>query len=225
MRKVTDTSVCVFLRTHLHLSQFCVMKPSWNQLRQMWKHTFKYLLSSSSAPFCLALFAGATGSRWGVLRVNPQGSPEGALWQTGSWMRSRALGLAPLLAAGPQSVTAVLEAVQVNRRNKNKIYLYVFTSFHSYRWSRLLSCLLSDKVELMSNGTESSRGGPARQTPPPTSPSGRSPAASSGGSSPSVGQDALGPATPAEPTANATSSAEPASISSTESSTESLPAG
>uniref|UniRef100_A0A8C9YTY0 E3 ubiquitin-protein ligase n=1 Tax=Sander lucioperca TaxID=283035 RepID=A0A8C9YTY0_SANLU len=65
-------------------------------------------------------------------------------------------------------------------------------------------CLLPDKVELTSNGLESSRGGVAHHTPPPPSPSGRSPAASSSSGSPSPGQDALGPAPPAEPKANVT---------------------
>uniref|UniRef100_A0A3Q1AZS2 E3 ubiquitin-protein ligase n=1 Tax=Amphiprion ocellaris TaxID=80972 RepID=A0A3Q1AZS2_AMPOC len=82
----------------------------------------------------------------------------------------------------------------------------------------------ADKVELTSNGLES-RSSVARHTPPPSSPSGRSPAASSSGSSPSPGQDALGPAAPAEPSPSATSSTEPAANSSTESATDSLPAG
>uniref|UniRef100_A0A8C3A7L6 E3 ubiquitin-protein ligase n=1 Tax=Cyclopterus lumpus TaxID=8103 RepID=A0A8C3A7L6_CYCLU len=69
----------------------------------------------------------------------------------------------------------------------------------------------SDKVELTSNGLEGGRGGVARHTPPPSSPSGRSPATSSG--SPSPGQDALGPAAPQ------------ASNSATEPTTDSLPAG
>ncbi|KAM6937784.1 NEDD4-like E3 ubiquitin-protein ligase WWP2 isoform 2-T2 [Xenentodon cancila] len=83
----------------------------------------------------------------------------------------------------------------------------------------------ADKVELMSNGMESSRGGVVRQTPPPSSPSGRSPAASSSGSSPSPGQDALGSTTPAEPSPNTTSNTEQASVGITESNTDSLPAG
>ncbi|XP_042351560.1 NEDD4-like E3 ubiquitin-protein ligase WWP2 isoform X1 [Plectropomus leopardus] len=81
----------------------------------------------------------------------------------------------------------------------------------------------TDKVELTSNGLESSRGGVARHTPPPSSPSG--PAASSSSGSPSPGQDALGSATPAEPSPNATSNTEQASNSATESTTDSLPAG
>ncbi|XP_028441827.1 NEDD4-like E3 ubiquitin-protein ligase WWP2 isoform X1 [Perca flavescens] len=83
----------------------------------------------------------------------------------------------------------------------------------------------TDKVELTSNGLESSRGGVARHTPPPPSPSGRSPAAISSNGSPSPGQDALGPAPPAEPSANATSSTEQAGNSITEPPTDSLPAG
>ncbi|XP_044049188.1 NEDD4-like E3 ubiquitin-protein ligase WWP2 isoform X3 [Siniperca chuatsi] len=83
----------------------------------------------------------------------------------------------------------------------------------------------ADKVELTSNGLENSRGGVARHTPPPSSPSGRSPAASSSSSSPSPGQDALGLTTPSEPGPNATSSTEQASNSTTESTTDSLPEG
>ncbi|XP_078114126.1 NEDD4-like E3 ubiquitin-protein ligase WWP2 isoform X1 [Sander vitreus] len=83
----------------------------------------------------------------------------------------------------------------------------------------------TDKVELTSNGLESSRGGVAHHTPPPPSPSGRSPAANSSGGSPSPGQDALGPALPAEPSASATSSTEQAGNSTTEPPTDSLPAG
>ncbi|XP_047452667.1 NEDD4-like E3 ubiquitin-protein ligase WWP2 isoform X2 [Mugil cephalus] len=95
----------------------------------------------------------------------------------------------------------------------------------------------TDKVELTSNGLENNRGGVAR---PPSSPSGRSPAASSSnGSSPSPGQDALGPAEPNTTTAptststsaptttttTTTSSTEPGGNSSAEPPTESLPAG
>ncbi|XP_070762868.1 NEDD4-like E3 ubiquitin-protein ligase WWP2 isoform X1 [Enoplosus armatus] len=86
----------------------------------------------------------------------------------------------------------------------------------------------ADKVELTSNGLENSRGGVARHhTPPPSSPSGRSPAASSSSSSssPSPGQDALGLTTSSEPGPNATSSTEQANNSTTESATDSLPAG
>nr|XP_015820821.2 NEDD4-like E3 ubiquitin-protein ligase WWP2 isoform X1 [Nothobranchius furzeri] len=81
----------------------------------------------------------------------------------------------------------------------------------------------ADKVELTPNG----RGVVSHQTPPPSSPSGRSPAASSSssGSSPSPGQDALGPATAAEPGSNAISSTEQPCNSTTESTTDSLPAG
>uniref|UniRef100_A0A672JPL9 E3 ubiquitin-protein ligase n=1 Tax=Salarias fasciatus TaxID=181472 RepID=A0A672JPL9_SALFA len=72
----------------------------------------------------------------------------------------------------------------------------------------------ADKVELTSNGLENSRGGVARQTPPPSSPSGRTPASSSssGGA-------------PAEPGTNSASGTEPAGNSGTESASESLPAG
>ncbi|XP_037622663.1 NEDD4-like E3 ubiquitin-protein ligase WWP2 isoform X3 [Sebastes umbrosus] len=83
----------------------------------------------------------------------------------------------------------------------------------------------ADKVELTSNGLESSRGGVARHTPPPSSPSGRSPAASSSSGSPSPGQDALGPVAPAGPTPNATAGTEQAGNSTTEPTTDSLPAG
>ncbi|KAM4553166.1 NEDD4-like E3 ubiquitin-protein ligase WWP2 isoform 2-T3 [Fundulus diaphanus] len=86
----------------------------------------------------------------------------------------------------------------------------------------------SDKVELTSNGLDSSRGVVARLTPPPpASPSGRSPAAnsSSSNSSPSPGQDAVGPATPAEPQPNAPSGTEQANSNTAESTTDSLPAG
>uniref|UniRef100_A0A1A8NCB9 NEDD4-like E3 ubiquitin-protein ligase WWP2 n=1 Tax=Nothobranchius rachovii TaxID=451742 RepID=A0A1A8NCB9_9TELE len=80
----------------------------------------------------------------------------------------------------------------------------------------------ADKVELTPNG----RGVVSHQTPPPSSPSGRSPAASSSsGSSPSPGQDALGPSTAAEPGSNAISSTEQPCNSTTESTTDSLPAG
>lgn len=85
--------------------------------------------------------------------------------------------------------------------------------------------LPSDKVELTSNGLENSRWGVARHTPPPSSPSGRSPAASSSSGSPSPGQDALGLAAPSEPVPNATAGTEPTSNSTTESATDTLPAG
>ncbi|XP_032443251.1 NEDD4-like E3 ubiquitin-protein ligase WWP2 isoform X2 [Xiphophorus hellerii] len=84
----------------------------------------------------------------------------------------------------------------------------------------------ADKAELTSNGLDGSRGVVGRQTPPPpSSPSGRSPAANSSSSSPSPGQDAMGPAVPAEPSPNAPSSAEQANSNTTESTTDSLPAG
>ncbi|XP_029378157.1 NEDD4-like E3 ubiquitin-protein ligase WWP2 [Echeneis naucrates] len=81
-----------------------------------------------------------------------------------------------------------------------------------------------DKAELASTGLESSRGGMARQTPLPPSPLGRSPATNSSNSSPSPGQEALGLATPTAPNPNTTSSTEQTN-SSTESATDSLPAG
>lgn len=96
-------------------------------------------------------------------------------------------------------------------------------------WITIKNCEMlfypADKVELTSNGLENSRWGVARHPPPPSSPSGRSPAASSSSSSPSPGQDALGLAAPSEPSPNATSGAEQTSNSTTESTTDSLPAG
>ncbi|KAM9854376.1 NEDD4-like E3 ubiquitin-protein ligase WWP2 isoform 2-T2 [Aulostomus maculatus] len=82
----------------------------------------------------------------------------------------------------------------------------------------------ADKVELTSNGLENNCGSVARHTLPPSSPSGRSPAASSS-SSPSPGQDALGSVTPAEPGPTTTSNTEQASNTATEPASESLPAG
>ncbi|XP_056271872.1 NEDD4-like E3 ubiquitin-protein ligase WWP2 isoform X1 [Pseudoliparis swirei] len=79
----------------------------------------------------------------------------------------------------------------------------------------------ADKVELTSNGLE----GVARHPAPPSSPAGRSPAAGSGSPSPSPGQDALGPAAPAEPGPNGASGAEQAGNGATEPTAESLPAG
>uniref|UniRef100_A0AAX7VBU0 E3 ubiquitin-protein ligase n=1 Tax=Astatotilapia calliptera TaxID=8154 RepID=A0AAX7VBU0_ASTCA len=69
----------------------------------------------------------------------------------------------------------------------------------SFSYASCCPCLLSDKVELTSNGLENNRG-VSLHTPPPSSPSGRSPAASSSSSSPSPGQqEALGPAASVEP--------------------------
>lgn len=85
---------------------------------------------------------------------------------------------------------------------------------------------LSDKVELNSNGLENCR--LARHTPPPSSPSGRSSAASSSsssGGSPSAGQDPQGLTAPSDSNPNTTSGAEQTSSSTTESTTDSLPAG
>ncbi|XP_071391534.1 NEDD4-like E3 ubiquitin-protein ligase WWP2, partial [Centroberyx affinis] len=82
------------------------------------------------------------------------------------------------------------------------------------------------KVELTSNGLDNGRGGPARHTPPPSSPSGRSPApSSSSSSSPSPGQDALGPAPPAEPGPAGGSGTEQAGNAAAEPAADSLPAG
>uniref|UniRef100_A0A667YQW0 E3 ubiquitin-protein ligase n=1 Tax=Myripristis murdjan TaxID=586833 RepID=A0A667YQW0_9TELE len=87
-------------------------------------------------------------------------------------------------------------------------------------------CPVLGKVELTANGLENGRGGPARHTPPPSSPSGRSPVpSSSSSSSPSPGQDALAPAPPAESRPTSTSSSEQTSSTSTEPATDSLPAG
>lgn len=95
----------------------------------------------------------------------------------------------------------------------------------SFSYASCCPCLLSDKVELTSNGLENNRG-VSLHTPPPPSPSGRSPAASSSSSSPSPGQqEALGPAASVEPSSNTTSSTEQASNSTTEPTTDSLPAG
>uniref|UniRef100_A0A667Y753 E3 ubiquitin-protein ligase n=1 Tax=Myripristis murdjan TaxID=586833 RepID=A0A667Y753_9TELE len=78
-------------------------------------------------------------------------------------------------------------------------------------------CPVLGKVELTANGLENGRGGPARHTPPPSSPSGRSPVpSSSSSSSPSPGQDALAPAPPAESRPTSTSSSEQTSSTSTE---------
>uniref|UniRef100_A0A667YQX3 E3 ubiquitin-protein ligase n=1 Tax=Myripristis murdjan TaxID=586833 RepID=A0A667YQX3_9TELE len=79
------------------------------------------------------------------------------------------------------------------------------------------SAAADSKVELTANGLENGRGGPARHTPPPSSPSGRSPVpSSSSSSSPSPGQDALAPAPPAESRPTSTSSSEQTSSTSTE---------
>uniref|UniRef100_H2SA30 E3 ubiquitin-protein ligase n=1 Tax=Takifugu rubripes TaxID=31033 RepID=H2SA30_TAKRU len=81
-----------------------------------------------------------------------------------------------------------------------------------------------DKVELTSNGLENCR--LARHTPPPSSPSGRSSAASSSsGGSPSPGQDTLGLSAPLESNPSTNVGAEQTSSGTTESTTDSLPAG
>ncbi|XP_029697059.1 NEDD4-like E3 ubiquitin-protein ligase WWP2 isoform X2 [Takifugu rubripes] len=82
----------------------------------------------------------------------------------------------------------------------------------------------TDKVELTSNGLENCR--LARHTPPPSSPSGRSSAASSSsGGSPSPGQDTLGLSAPLESNPSTNVGAEQTSSGTTESTTDSLPAG
>ncbi|XP_047237496.1 NEDD4-like E3 ubiquitin-protein ligase WWP2 isoform X1 [Girardinichthys multiradiatus] len=85
----------------------------------------------------------------------------------------------------------------------------------------------ADKVELTSNGLDSSRGVVAHQTPPPpSSPSGRSTATNNNNSSsPSPGRDTQGPGVLADSTPNVPSSAEQANSNTTESTTDSLPAG
>uniref|UniRef100_A0A3P8X2H2 E3 ubiquitin-protein ligase n=1 Tax=Cynoglossus semilaevis TaxID=244447 RepID=A0A3P8X2H2_CYNSE len=85
----------------------------------------------------------------------------------------------------------------------------------------LCLCMSSDKVELTSNSPETG-GGVVHQTPPPTSPSGRSLAADGtrSSSSPPPGQDVPGQVHPAEPgpSSSSSSSTEPVNNSS-------LPAG
>ncbi|MED6235310.1 hypothetical protein ATANTOWER_022894, partial [Ataeniobius toweri] len=85
----------------------------------------------------------------------------------------------------------------------------------------------ADKVELTSNGLDSSRGVVAHQTPPPpSSPSGRSTATNNNNSSsPSPGRDSQGPGVLADSSPNVPSSAEQANSNTTESTTDSLPAG
>ncbi|MEQ2227667.1 NEDD4-like E3 ubiquitin-protein ligase wwp2 [Ilyodon furcidens] len=85
----------------------------------------------------------------------------------------------------------------------------------------------ADKVELTSNGLDSSRGVVAHQTPPPpSSPSGRSTATNNNNSSsPSPGRDTQGPGVLADSSSIVPSSAEQANGNTTESTTDSLPAG
>uniref|UniRef100_A0A7N6AWZ0 E3 ubiquitin-protein ligase n=1 Tax=Anabas testudineus TaxID=64144 RepID=A0A7N6AWZ0_ANATE len=139
-------------------------------------------------------------------------------------------GMAVDLGSLPNGSTAFSKGswssgkVPVVETGLRKIFLTRIRPFHvSHPFASL-----SDKAELTSNGLENSRVGVARHTPPPSSPSGRSPAPSSSSSSPSPGQDALVPATPAEPSPSPTSNTEQASSSSSttaEASTDSLPAG
>lgn len=86
----------------------------------------------------------------------------------------------------------------------------------------LCLCMSSDKVELTSNSPETGGGSVVHQTPPPTSPSGRSLAADGtrSSSSPPPGQDVPGQVHPAEPgpSSSSSSSTEPVNNSS-------LPAG
>ncbi|MEQ2181629.1 hypothetical protein GOODEAATRI_013572, partial [Goodea atripinnis] len=84
----------------------------------------------------------------------------------------------------------------------------------------------ADKVELTSNGLDSSRGVVAHQTPPPpSSPSGRSTANNNNSSSPSPGRDTQGPGILADSSSIVPSSAEQANSNTTEMTTDSLPAG
>uniref|UniRef100_A0A669BPL5 E3 ubiquitin-protein ligase n=1 Tax=Oreochromis niloticus TaxID=8128 RepID=A0A669BPL5_ORENI len=126
---------------------------------------------------------------------------------------------------GPKS--ALMQPSVHSLLNRNFLIDCKNASHHlaSFSYASCCPCLLSDKVELTSNGLENNRG-VSRHTPPPSSPSGRSPAASSSSSSPSPGQqEALGPAASVEPSSNTTSSTEQASNSTTEPTTDSLPAG
>uniref|UniRef100_A0A8C5DSP8 E3 ubiquitin-protein ligase n=1 Tax=Gouania willdenowi TaxID=441366 RepID=A0A8C5DSP8_GOUWI len=79
------------------------------------------------------------------------------------------------------------------------------------------------KVELSSNVLENSRGGVARYAPPPSSPLNPSPTISSSTSSPV--HNATGTGAPGESSPNAASGTEQASNNTTESNTDSLPAG
>ncbi|XP_015253425.1 PREDICTED: NEDD4-like E3 ubiquitin-protein ligase WWP2 isoform X2 [Cyprinodon variegatus] len=82
----------------------------------------------------------------------------------------------------------------------------------------------ADKVDLTSNGLDSILGVVVPQAPPPSSPSGQSLAPSSS-SSPCPGQTAGGPAAPSEPDPTISSNTEQANSNTTESTTDSLPAG
>ncbi|XP_038142847.1 NEDD4-like E3 ubiquitin-protein ligase WWP2 isoform X1 [Cyprinodon tularosa] len=82
----------------------------------------------------------------------------------------------------------------------------------------------ADKVDLTSNGLDSILGVVVPQAPPPSSPSGQSLAPSSS-SSPCPGQTAGGLAAPSEPDPTISSNTEQANSNTTESTTDSLPAG
>uniref|UniRef100_A0A673CKG0 E3 ubiquitin-protein ligase n=1 Tax=Sphaeramia orbicularis TaxID=375764 RepID=A0A673CKG0_9TELE len=121
------------------------------------------------------------------------------------------------LPSGSTAADKMLQADRPNLRRTQSEDSPSGSGSHSAQvWTGLTSpslCLLSDKVELTSNGVDNSRGGVVRHTPPPSSPSGRSPAAGSNSSSsgsPSPGQDALSTVTPAEPGPNSTSNSEQA---------------
>lgn len=167
-----------------------------------------------------------TTTQWGVRRVVLQGIPQGVILLMGSWMRSRSLGPAHLFALGPsrRTTAAAPDKAQVYEkfscRGKSPFRLFFKVCF------KPLPSLFypSDKVELNSNGLDNCR--LARHTPPPSSPSGRSSAASSSsGGSPSPGQDPQGLTAPSESNPSTTSGAEQTSSSTTESTTDSLPAG
>uniref|UniRef100_A0A8C5DRM8 E3 ubiquitin-protein ligase n=1 Tax=Gouania willdenowi TaxID=441366 RepID=A0A8C5DRM8_GOUWI len=85
------------------------------------------------------------------------------------------------------------------------------------------ACKHAHKVELSSNVLENSRGGVARYAPPPSSPLNPSPTISSSTSSPV--HNATGTGAPGESSPNAASGTEQASNNTTESNTDSLPAG
>lgn len=107
-----------------------------------------------------------------------------------------------------------LFSLELQRLRLNQLVLVLSTA----------AFVLTDKVEVVSNGTESTCESVVRQTPPPpASPSGRSPAASSSSGSPSPGQDGQGTAAPAEPGPNATSNPEQGGTA--DPATDSLPTG
>lgn len=137
-------------------------------------------------------------------------------------MRNRSLRPAHLFVLDPSRIKAVLDTAQVQ---------YMKSLAPSFRLYLKACCkpqqshfYPEDKVELTSNGLENCR--LARHTPPPSSPSGRSSAASSSsGGSPSPGQDTLGLSAPLESNPSTNAGAEQTSSGTTESTTDSLPAG